>query len=369
MGATSRRDVYNRNGISSTGQQVFNVLRHFNFAANDEIELFIEQNILGAYAQTEWDYQRMVYLTLAARKDWVSNLSTENNSIIYPSASVSFIPTKLWEGLQNENLNYLKVRAGYGTSANFPGTQSIDRLNTYPIASILSFDTQDFQDANGNDVITNTSGSQLGNSNLKPERVDEIEVGVEGSFFDNRISLDLSLYQRNTIDLIVQQPLDPSTGYVQTQTNVGKIENKGIEIDLNTDVLRDNANFNWNVGVNFSSNEAIVVDLGQDTDRVAFAGFTDGTGNAAAVGESLGAIWGTSISRDDEGRFLVNAAGSYVEDTALSIIGDANPNWLLNISNGFRYKDFNFNFLFNWTARRRYLELDHSHPHRAWINY
>ena len=194
VGATSRRDVYNRNGISSTGQQVFNVLRHFNFAANDEIERFIEQNILGAYVQTEWDYQRLVYLTLAARKDWVSNLSSENNSIIYPSASVSFIPTKLWEGLQSENVNYIKVRAGYGTSANFPGTQSIDELNTYPIASILSFNTQDFQDSNGNDVITNTSGEQLGNSNLKPERVDEIELGLEGSFFSHRVSLDVSLY-------------------------------------------------------------------------------------------------------------------------------------------------------------------------------
>ena len=349
VGTTARRDVYNRNGISSTGQQVFNVLRHFNFAANDEIERFVEQNILGAYAQTEWDYQRLVYLTLAARKDWVSNLSTENNSIIYPSASVSFIPTKLWEGLQSENINYIKVRAGYGTSANFPGTQSIDDLDTYPIASILSFDTQDFQDSNGNDVITNTSGSQLGNSNLKPERVDEIELGLEGSFFNHRVSLDLSLYQRNTLDLIVEQPLDPSTGYTETQTNIGKIENKGIEIDLTTDIFRDQADFNWNLGFNFSSNEAIVVDLGQDTERVPFAGLTNGTGNAAAVGESLGAIWGTSIARDDQNRFLVNAAGSYVEDTALSIIGDANPNWLLNISNGLKYKDFNFNFLFNWT--------------------
>ena len=349
VGTTARRDVYNRNGISSTGQQVFNVLRHFNFAANDEIERFVEQNILGVYAQTEWDYQRLVYLTLAARKDWVSNLSTENNSIIYPSASVSFIPTKLWEGLQSENINYIKVRAGYGTSANFPGTQSIDDLDTYPIASILSFDTQDFQDSNGNDVITNTSGSQLGNSNLKPERVDEVELGLEGSFFNHRVSLDLSLYQRNTLDLIVEQPLDPSTGYTETQTNIGKIENKGIEIDLTTDIFRDQADFNWNLGFNFSSNEAIVVDLGQDTERVPFAGFTNGTGNAAAVGESLGAIWGTSIARDDQNRFLVNAAGSYVEDTALSIIGDANPNWLLNISNSLKYKDFNFNFLFNWT--------------------
>jgi len=257
VGATSRRDVYNRNGIESTGQQVFNVLRHFNFAANKEIERFIEQNILGAYAQTEWDYQRLVYLTLAARKDWVSNLSTANNSIVYPSASVSFIPTKLWKNLQSETLNYLKVRAGYGTSANFPGTGSLNSFASYPIASILSFDTQDFQNASGNDVITNTSESQLGNINLRPELVDEIELGIEGSFWDYRIGLDLSLYQRNTIDLIVNQPLDPSTGYVQTQTNIGKIENNGIELDLTTDLFREKLNFDWNLGINFLTNKVL----------------------------------------------------------------------------------------------------------------
>ena len=344
-GATSRRDVYDRNGISSTGQQVFNVLRHFNFAQNDEIQLFYERNILGAYAQTEWDYQRLVYLTLAARKDWVSNLAKDNASIIYPSASVSFIPTKLWDGLQSQTLNYLKVRAGYGTSANFPGPPN----NSYPISSNLSFDTQYHQNQAGENVIINTSGAQLGNSNLKPERVDELELGIEASLWESRIGVDLSIYRRSTKDLIVTQPLDPSTGYFFTSTNIGKIDNDGVEIDINSALFENNDGFNWDLGINWSTNKAIVRDLGQDTERVVFAGFNNDTANVAIVGESLGSIVGTTIARDNQDRFLVNAAGSYVEDTALNIIGDANPDWLLNINNGFRYKDFNFNFLFTWT--------------------
>ena len=344
-GATSRRDVYDRNGIESTGQQVFSVLRHFNFAQNDEIQLFYERNILGAYAQTEWDWQRLVYLTLAARKDWVSNLAPENASIVYPSASVSFIPTKLWDGLQSPGLNYLKVRAGYGTSANFPGPPN----NSYPISSNLSFNTQYHQNQNGENVIINTSGAQLGNINLKPERVDEIELGIEGSFWDNRIGLDFSLYRRSTNDLIVTQPLDPSTGYFFTSTNIGKINNDGVEIDVNTAIIDTSDEFKWDLGINWSTNKSIVNDLGQDTERVVFAGFNNGTANVAIKGESLGAIVGTTIARDDQGRFLVNAAGSYVEDTDLNIIGDANPDFLFNISNSFKYKGLNFNFLFNWT--------------------
>ena len=102
------------------------------------------------------------------------------------------------------------------------------------------------------------------------------------------------------------------------------------------------------MGINWSTNDSTVIDVG-DTDRVVFDGFSNGVGNAATPGESLGAIYGSSIARDDQGRFLVNASGSYVEDTSLSIIGDANQDWLLNISNNLRYKNFNLNFLFNWS--------------------
>lgn len=339
LGAESRRDVFDQNGLASTGQQVFNVLRHFNFAQNDEIQSFRERNILGIYAQTEWDYDRMVYLTLAARKDWVSNLAPQNASIAYPSAAVSVIPTKFIDGLKSNAINILKLRASYGTSANFPFG--------YPIASNLSFDTQDFIDSSGGFVITNTSGSQLGNTDLKPERMDEVELGLEGRFFDYRLSAEVSFYNRATLDLIVTQPLDPTTGYTNTATNIGKIENKGVEIDLNGEILRSQEGLNWNMGINWSTNESTVIDVG-DTDRVVFAGFTNSVGNAATPGESLGAIYGSSIARDDQGRFLVNASGSYVEDTSLSIIGDANQDWLLNISNNLRYKNFNLNFLFNW---------------------
>ncbi len=348
-GATSRRDVYNRTGVSSTGQQIFNVLRHFNFANNNEIERFIEQNILGIYAQAEWDWQRLVYLTLAARKDWVSNLSSENNSITYPSASVSFIPTKLWDGLRSDAINYIKVRAGYGTSANFPGAQSISSEQSYPVAPNLEFNTQFFQNNTGNDIVANTSGEQLENPNLKPERVDEIELGIEGSFWNNRIGLDFSLFQRNTLDLIVTQPLDPSTGYLRTQTNIGKIKNKGIEIDLNGNLIQSQDQFDWNIGFNWSINEAIVSDLGQATDRVVFGGFRSGVANAAIPGESLGTIIGTRIARDEEGRFQIDSAGSFITDTSLNIIGDANPDWLLNINNTFKYRNLRFNALFNWT--------------------
>ena len=345
LGATSRSDVFDQNGTRSTGQQVFNVRRHFNFAQQDEIQDYTKRNITGIYGQADLDYQRYAYLTIAARRDWVSNLSEANRSITYPSASVSFLPTTAFSSVQSEWVNFLKVRAGYGTSANFPFR--------YPIASTLTLDTQSFN-INGSNVIANTSGAILGNPDLKPERMDEIEFGLEGRFWQNRISLDLSIYNKVTKDLIIDRPLDPSTGYTETKTNIGKIENKGIELDLGMDWLGQDKNIKWNTNVNWTTNEAVVVDLGQDTDKIIYTGFSN-LGNAAIPGHSLGTIMGTSITRDSKvenfkwlpGNFVVNNQGSYDERTEPTIIGDANPDWLMNISNSISYKNFNFNFLIN----------------------
>ena len=348
VGLESRSDTFDRNGTRSTGQQVYGVLRHFNFEQQDEIQYFQRRNILGAFVQAEIDYNRWIYLNLAARKDWVSNLNPENQSIVYPSVSASFLPTTLFPELKGDIVSLLKVRAGYGTSANFP--------TGYPVAATLNLDTQSFK-SGGNFIISNSSGSVLGNPNLKPERIDEIEAGIEGRFFRSRMSLDFSIYSKNTNDLIIDRPLDPTTGYTSTQTNIGLIENRGVELDLSYDWIQSNDGLNWSTALNWSTNDAIVKDLGADTDIIVYAGF--GTlGNAAIVGESLGTIIGSSVTRYNSdienfrwtggGDKVVNNSGSYAETFAPSIIGDANPDWIANISNSVSYKNFSFNFLFNY---------------------
>ena len=341
VGGETRRDVYDRSGVASTGQQVFGVLRHFNFAAQNEIQFYQERNIAGLFAQADLGYQDMAYLTLAARKDWVSNLTQENRSITYPSASISFLPSKAFDFLKESSaVNFLKVRAGYGTSATF--------TTGYPVASTLTLNTQDFNTDAGVDIVSNTTSSFLGNPDLKPERLDEIEFGLEGSFFDNRLRLDASVYKRITKDLVINRPLDPSTGFDNTQTNVGEIESDGIEIDVTYDIIRnDGDGFNWSTNLNWGTSEGIVTDLGLDTDIVIYTGFTN-RGNAAIEGESLGTMIGSAIARDDNGNFRVNGAGSYVVQEGNNIIGDANPDFTMGISNQISYKNFSLGFLFNW---------------------
>ena len=343
-GAESVGREYDRNGVRSTGQNVFNVLRHYNFNSQEEIEFYSRRNVLGVFAQAAFDYQDYLYFTLASRTDWVSNLSEENRSITYPSASISFVPTSVLD-FGNLPIDFLKVRASYGTSATYPGG--------YPIASTLSLNTKDFK-VDGVEVITNTTGSQLGNTGLKPELLAELEFGLEANLFDNRLSAEISYFNRNTTDLIITQPLDPSTGYTSTRTNIGEISATGWEIDLNADWIRGDK-FNWNTSVNYTTNQAIVEDLGQNTDQIVYAGFST-RGNAAIPGLPLTSMIGTSVARDDQGRPLVDASGSYrtnndtnYKTNKYALIGDSNPDFIANIGNTLTYGNLSLNVLFNAT--------------------
>ncbi|WP_350287161.1 SusC/RagA family TonB-linked outer membrane protein [uncultured Croceitalea sp.] len=339
-GATSRQDLFDQSGVASTGQIVFGIKRHFNFENQTPIQYTEKRNIVGLLGQASFDYDDFLFLNVSARTDWVSNLTTENNSKTYPGASLSFLPTNVFSGLKSENgINFLKLRASYGTSATFP--------DAYPTRNVVTQQTQVFQNGDGN-VTTNQVNSVKANPDLKPELLEEIEFGFESKLWQNRISLDVTYFNRNTNDLIVREPLPPSSGFRFTESNIGKIKNEGFEADLSVDVFRGD-NFSWNSSLNFFTNNETVVE--QEQDFIAYAGSLAVGGNlnrgsnAAIKGESLGTIVGTAIARDAAGNYLIGTNGRYVvaeqdADGNVPIVGDAIPDYTMNFINTFKYKNW-----------------------------
>lgn len=339
LGVNLRRDVFDRTTANSSEQFVYGLPTHNNYINHVNTSFFREENLIGAYATASLGYRSFLYLNVQARNDWTSTLEDGNNTILYPSASLSFVATEAIEALRQSNtINYLKLRVGYGTSAGYP--------NPYQTRNVLGTATRSFITNSGTVVNTNTVDNRFGNPDLKPETHSEIELGLEGRFFNNRVGIDLSVYQKNSDDLIIDLDLDPSTGYENTTINAASIENKGIELGLDFTPIQTN-DFSLTVNANWTANEGVVTKLADGVDQIVFAGYTN-LGNFAIPNQPYGIILGEKILRDDAGNPIVAGNGTYQVAPDLGTLGDPNPNYTLNGGLTINYKGLSFNALLTY---------------------
>jgi hypothetical protein len=344
IGFNPRQESVNYNRLSSTVQVVYGLIEHDNFENHDNESIPTSSyhsnfNIIGAYASTTLGFKKYLYLNLQGRRDSYSSLQKATRSLFYPSASISFVATDAFDALKgNKYVNYLKTRVSYGSSAGFPDAyQTVGTLNTTSKAFLKDDGT----------VINAISPSRaLANVDLKPELIKEVEVGLEGKFFNNRVGIDLSLYRKISTNLIINRPLDPSTGYTVRGDNVAEVSNKGIELGLNLGVLKskENGGFSWDATLQFTKNENIVESLGLGSIKELYiAGFSN-LGNFAVAGRPYGVILGSAILRDVNGNYVVGSDGNYLRDSQIREIGNPNAKWRSTMINEFNYKNVTFQF-------------------------
>jgi len=335
VGLNLRRNLNTFTGTLSSNQFVYGLLTHDNFIDHNAFSGRTEENTNGVFATATLGYKNFAYLNVQARNDWTSTLEQGNNSVFYPSVSASFVPTDAFQGLANNSiLNYLKLRVGYGTSAGYP--------DPYSTRSVLESQTNVFVSGGGSVLNTNSVSRVLGNRNLTAELFTELEGGVEARLLNNRIGIDLSLYQKVSNDLIINLPLDPATGYLQTTVNAAEVENRGIELGLN--ITPFTGEFQWDITLNYTKNISEVNSILDGIDQVQIAGFGGGLGNYAIPGEPYGVIQGSSFLKDDNGNLIVTAQGNYQGSGNIETIGDPNPDFQANWINSFSYKGFSFGF-------------------------
>jgi TonB-linked SusC/RagA family outer membrane protein len=340
VGINNRVDKFNRNTVASTQQFIFGLFDQDNFIEHIGSEFNQDEGQIGLFGSVTAGFNRFLYLTASARNDWSSTLEAANRSILYPSLSVSFVPTDAFEGLQGSRvLNYLKLRAGYGTSARFP--------DPYSTRAVLGSSTNVSQTPGGAALNTNFVSNRLGNTNLKPEILGELEVGIEGRFFNNRVGLDLSLYDKQSSDLLVDLDLDPASGFTVTTINAAEVSNRGLEVSLNLIPIKSK-DFTWDMTWNLTTNKNEVISVADGVDQVRIAGYTN-LGNFAIPGQAFGAIQGSAFTRGPNGSLLVGGNGEYQAENDISIIGDPNPNYQANWLNTISYKGVSLNWQFSYT--------------------
>lgn len=344
LGVNANRTVYTQDGLESTGQLAFGVLKHFNFTTNSAVNSFSGANIafdseanrLGVYVDATLGYKDFAFLNVVGRNDWSSTLETANNALFYPGASLSFIPTTAFDNIRGNVLNYLKLRVGYGSSAGFP--------DPYFTRNVLGLTARAFVDNNGTVVSSNSVSNVLGNPDLKPERVTEFEVGMDSRLF-SALNLNVSLYKKKTKDLITSQTLDDATGFTSTLVNIGEIESKGVEVDFDLNVINstESDGFKVNLAGNFTANESTVTDLAEGTSNIVLTDFLVGAAaNYAVEGRPFGVFLGSTILKDANGNRVVGNDGFYLVDNNITEIGDPNPDWTAALIPTLRYKNFTF---------------------------
>lgn len=281
----------------------------------------------GIYANASLGYDNFLFLEGSYRRDQSSTLPSSNNKYYYPSVSTSFVFSEL---IKKEWLSFGKIRLNYAEVGNSPGFDRV--LDTYAVNTAFGASSAS---------VKNTKN----NPNLKAETTKSYEAGLELSFLKKRVNLDLSLYKSNSIDQIVPLRVTSATGYLFELVNAGEIENRGIELSLNTTPVKLK-DFSWDFNLNWSRNRNEVISLPYGIKTLQLGSFQGGVTINAVVGQPYGVIYGTDYTYLNGQRVVDPSNGQYIKtDTSDNVIGNSNPDWIGGLYNKLTYKNISVDFL------------------------
>lgn len=286
--------------------------------------------VYSAYASAQFGYKNYAYLNVTARNDWSSTLPSSNRSYFYPSFNGSLILSEVFN-LKGSTLDFLKLRGGWSEVGNDADPY---QLNT----------VYDFQTAFDGNPIQTSSKRKL-NENLKPETTRSTEVGLEATFFKNRLHFDVAYYNTNSFDQILEIKTTAGSGYTSQLINAGKVNNRGIEIQLDGTPVQTE-NFKWNIAGNYSKNTSKVDILDYDKQIQNYTiGSSGGVDVLASVGQAYGALYGIAYERDANGNIVVGSNGLPQAATDKKVLGHYTPDYIAGITNTLTYKNLELSFL------------------------
>lgn len=318
------------------------VYRLSNAATPLEVnEYRTQKRINSVYALAKLGYKNYLYIDLTGRNDWSSTLatptSTANVSFFYPSASASFLVSNLIQ--LPAKISFFKIRGGYAQVGN----------DTDPYNTAGSFLPQ----IPFNGQPTFSSNATIANPNLLPEKTGSFEIGTDLRFFKDRLKLDLTYYDAQTKNQIISLPVAASSGYNQQIVNGGLVRSKGWEIFASGTPIRKE-NFSWETGLNFTRNISTVEELPDGVGKItlAYSRVYDNVNQTVwfqvEEGGRIGDMYGTGYLKNENGDFIIDASGNYISNNELIKLGNYNPDFMLALTNNLQYKNFDFNFLFDW---------------------
>ena len=339
----------------------------YNFASAEEIltpiTQFREVGMLSALFRVGYNYKRKYFIDLNTRVDASSKFSTNSKSALFPSVAFSWFASKEDFFKKYDNLNELKFRMSYGKIGSNP-------ISPYQSLALMTPIRYNFND----EIITGFFESNLANDDLTWETTDQFNFGIDIGLLDSKLNFTVDLYHKLTSDLLQNVQLPVSNGYTSRVDNFGEVENKGIDLNINSIIL-EKEDFSWDINANIGINKNKLIKLNSNLDFQLgpSIGFSQAYPILFMVGQPLGIYWGAQTDgiyanwEEANNSGIAGAApgeikyvNNYVDldesGQPLAIqeinfddyvkIGDPNPDFTYSISNNFSYKNWDASFLF-----------------------
>jgi TonB-linked SusC/RagA family outer membrane protein len=288
-----------------------------------------EYTFLGYFVRANYKYNEKYLLTVSGREDASSRFGVNHRWGFFPAASIGWIVSEE-SFMQNVSwLNFLKLKGSTGLTGNA-------EIGDFAARGLFSGDAS----YGGNPGI---HPFQIPNPDLKWESTISTDFGVEASFLKSRLTLEADYYIRKTKDLLLNVQVPGTSGFSVQTRNVGKLQNKGYELSLNSTNIVTKA-FRWTSTLNYASNQNKIVDLG---------GQTIGTLNVAMEGQPIGVFYAREYAGVDPAngdalyyKNTVGADGKLDRSTTNDynqaknvVIGNPNPKFTYGFRNTFTYSN------------------------------
>jgi TonB-dependent starch-binding outer membrane protein SusC len=292
-------------------------------------------------ARINYGFKGKYLIELTARVDGSSKFGKNNKYGFFPAASVAWrvIEENFMKGIPV--ISDLKLRASYGLTGNAGAINAYRSLSLQTTGSDYQFNHV---------YIKGISPAGVANPDLRWEKSLQFNIGLDASFLNNRLNLTVDVYDKKTTDLLYDQALPFSSGYASMTSNLGGIQNSGMEVAVNTRVL--DGKLKWNVSANFTANRNKVTDIDGGTTSERFIT----NYSLLSVGQPLG-VFKTYLFDGiyQTGETLLKGAGDAriggaklidvsIDGTITAadqvITGDPNPEFIYGFSSNLSYENF-----------------------------
>lgn len=311
--------------------------------------------------------------SVSLRRDGSSIFGSEYKFGNFPAVSVGWNVANEDFIRNSKIISNLKFRASYGVTGNdFLNTGSADpdrstggSLSTgnilvdyYPSLALLGATTAVVD----GQLVGGFNPANIANQDLQWERLIEFNPGIDFGLFNNRVTGSIDYYQRNSDQLLLNNPISVTTGFNSALVNLGKVKNEGVEFELRTRNFTG-ARFKWSTTAIATTNKNTLVDFADSDGQITSVDSKRAAEWINLVGQPISTFYGWVVDKDIPVEYLKNAfhpVGAQAQDVYVkdlnndgvindedkTSLGDPYPDFIWSLTNSFEFGDFDFSFMF-----------------------